>query len=223
MEMTPSLAFLLAVAGSPVVEERFEPGWAARWMERKLAPRATLYRAVEEPGGWILEGQSEKAASGLWNMLSFHATGSVELSWRWKVEGALTHHRQERKKEGDDFAARLFVVFEPALVDWKTRALCYVWAADEPPGSRFLSPRSKSVGTIVVESGNERARQWVQEKRDLLADYRDFFRSEPEMISALAIMVDTDDTLTRATAWFDDIKLDLGPAPSPNPGRRPKE
>ncbi|NIQ52182.1 MAG: DUF3047 domain-containing protein, partial [Gemmatimonadetes bacterium] len=33
---------------------------------------------------------------------------------------------------------------------------------------------------------------------------------EPDPVSAVALMVDTDDTGRRATAWFDDVVLEDG-------------
>jgi DUF3047 family protein len=185
----------------------FEAGWDHHWMERKLAPRPTRFTVVEDSGQRVLMAESDRSASGLWRMLMLHPRPGDTLSWRWRVKESLTSNRSERSRKGDDYAARVFVVFEPHFLSWKTRALCYVWASHEAPGSLYDSPHAKTVKTIVLQSGNAKAREWVREERDLVSDYRRAFGSEPALISAVALMVDTDDTGLKAQAWFDDLEL----------------
>ena len=62
--------------------------------------------------------------------------------------------------------------------------------------------------TIVLESGDERSGRWIREDRDFVRDFRHVFGRSPEMVTALALIVDTDDTGARATAWFDDLQVD---------------
>ncbi len=188
----------------------FEEGWSHHWMARKFTNKATRYKVVEEDSNLVLMALSKKSASGLWHMLDIHPGKIGKISWRWKVAKSLLKNTKENKKRGDDYAARLFVVFEPHFLNWKTRAICYVWAAHEPAGSIYKNPYAESVATIVVESGDERCGRWITEERDFIADYRKYFGEAPEMVSAVAIMIDTDNTGLNATAWFDDIILELG-------------
>jgi hypothetical protein len=58
---------------------------------------------------------------------------------------------------------------------------------------------------IAAESGSDRAGLWVYEHRDVRADYRWLFGEEPGRVDAVAIMTDTDNTGTNATAWYGDI------------------
>jgi hypothetical protein len=58
---------------------------------------------------------------------------------------------------------------------------------------------------IAVESGPARLNQWVSEKRDVHADYQRLFGEKPGRVDAVAIMTDTDNTRTKATAWYGDI------------------
>ncbi len=90
-----------------------------------------------------------------------------------------------------------------------------------PPTSRWgASTRTRisiRVATIVVESGSQLIGEWVAEERDLIADHWRVFGKPLEAVTALAIMVDTDDTGSKATAWFDDISLVLGESASTSP------
>jgi hypothetical protein len=86
-----------------------------------------------------------------------------------------------------------------------------VWAGNEPAGKTFKSPHVKSVCTIVLQTGNDKSMQWQTEERDFVGDYVRCFGRDPKKLSAVAIMSDTDDTRTQATAWFDDLKITANP------------
>ncbi len=200
----------------------FQEGWNMHWIERNLKQLPTQYRmdtnssekpapyrVVDDKKNLVLEMESKEGVIALWRMLNIHPVKFGKIKWQWKVDRSLTHNKKEKQKVGDDYAARLFIVFEPHLLSWKTRALCYVWAGKEPVGSAYKNPYSKSVGTIVVESGNIQAGEWVREERNFVKDYEKFFGEAPKMVSAIAIMVDTDNTQSEAIAWFDEIILEL--------------
>lgn len=188
----------------------FEEGWQKNWIERDFGGPTTLFEIEEEDTNKVLMAKSKIAASGLWRPVDVIPGRSANLTWRWKVKSALSGDNDERDKRGDDYAARVFVVFEPHMVNWKTRAICYVWAAKEPVESIYRNPYSSSVGMVVLQSGNDNRKDWMQESRDLVADYQQIFNEKPEFISGVAIMVDTDNTNQEALAWFDDIILEKG-------------
>ena len=60
---------------------------------------------------------------------------------------------------------------------------------------------------ISVESGPEKAGQWVMETRDVVADYKRCFGKKPPRVGAIAIMTDTDQTQSAATAWYGPIRI----------------
>jgi hypothetical protein len=190
----------------------FQKGWEKQWLERRFTTKPNHYEVVQEDTNSVLMVESDNSASGLWRMLDIHPGKSGKISWRWKVAESLSDKNSEKSKMFDDYAARVFVVFEPHFLSWKTRALCYVWAGKEPMDSIFRSPYAESVGMIVLQSGNKNKGKWMTEERDPVADYRKIFQEEPEMISAVAIMVDTDNTSQKAAAWFDDLALAVAPA-----------
>ena len=197
--------------------EDFQQGLTQHWVERRLAGASTRYEVVQEGRNAVLVGRSDRSASILWRDLDLVLADAATISWRWKVESVVSQNRREREKRGDDYAARLFVVFDPDEFGPSTEAICYVWAANEPVGAIYRNPYFDRVGTIVVESGSQRVGEWVAEERDLIADYWRVFGKPPEAVTAVAIMVDTDDTGSKATAWFDDISLVLGDSASTSP------
>lgn len=187
----------------------FEEDWLDQWMERRLNARRTRYEVVQEDGGTVLRARSERSASALLHELNIPLAEAGRISWRWKVTRAVPNNIRERTKAGDDYAARVFVIFGEDPLGPQTEAICYVWAANEPVGSVYENPYVPGVATVVVEAGNERAGEWLAEGRDFVEDFRKIFGREPKMVSAVAVMVDTDNTGTRTTAWFDGISLEL--------------
>ncbi|HET7547331.1 MAG TPA: DUF3047 domain-containing protein, partial [Usitatibacter sp.] len=78
-----------------------------------------------------------------------------------------------------------------------------------PPGTAAWSPYTDRVRIVVLESGAERAGQWTEERRDLIADYRAAFGATATLhdVSGVAVGNDTDQTASSATAWFGDMRI----------------
>jgi hypothetical protein len=177
------------------------------WREKRLARSPTRYILVEENGQDVLLALSWNSASAYWTPLEMELSGNTWLSWRWKVSRGLSGDADETNKAGDDYPARVLVAFDPNPFSKSTRALCYVWANDQPKGSVYENPYSGNVATIVVRSGDRGVGEWFAESRNVVADYRLAFGESPSKIYALAVMVDTDNTSSQATAWFADMAL----------------
>ncbi|MFQ5675951.1 MAG: DUF3047 domain-containing protein [bacterium] len=209
-------SFILALTSSLLSQETtmrllgdFEKSWEDSWIERKLAGPPARFEVVMEDSNSVLQVETNRSSSALWYPLSIKIGESAKISWRWKVDDALSKKTAEREKMGEDFAARVFVIFEPHLVNWRTRAICYVWSANQKIGTIYRSPYSSSVGIVVLESGNSNRGEWVSEERNFVKDYRKIFGKFPEIVTGAAIMVDTDNTNQKALTWFDDVELEV--------------
>ena len=100
--------------------------------------------------------------------------------------------------------------FDADFGDSDARALCYVWAEHLPTGSVFPSPYSNRVAMVVVAGTGARRDDWMSVERDFIRDYEAFFAEQPRVVMGVAILVDTDNTDSRATMFFDRIELDGG-------------
>src|SRR5260370_1458434 len=205
-----------AAESSHVFREDFRAAWEDRGKEKPIGRRRPRYEVVQENGRPVLRATSDKAAWALWHGLGVPTGATGRISWRWRVRASLSPNEHEREKRGDDYAARLFVVFDSDRFSSHTQRVCYGWAAHEVVGAVYQSPYASGVATIVVESGDQRANEWVAEERDFVADYRNAFGMTPKTITAVAIMADTDNTGVRATTWLDSIALVSNSLP---PGR----
>ena len=152
-----------------------------------------------------LKAHSVQGASGKIRKLSVDTRLYPRLTWSWKIEHTLKRE-DITAKSGDDFAARVYVIF-PRTLFWKTKAISYVWAARMPKGTSAASPYTDKSVIVAVESGDAKAGTWLMEERDIYEDYKRIFGEEPPLLGGVAIMTDTDDTKDEATAWYGDITL----------------
>jgi hypothetical protein len=175
-------------------------GW-----EIKSFKGSTDYSLVRDDGHTVVKAISRGTASGLFKKVELDPRSFRYLRWSWKVSGTVKNG-DETIKAGDDYAARVYVVF-PGRFFWQTRANNNNWANPQARGDAIPNAFTPHAMMLAVESGPERAGQWLTEERDILADYRRLFGDEPHGIGAIAIMTDTDNTGGEATAWYGDITL----------------
>ena len=198
-----------ALHAAPNLFDGFGSDWRSHWQEESFFTKPTRYEVTtDEAGRPVLHALSAAANAGLVRKIEVNAPAAAVLRWRWKVAAALAGNRAERTRGGDDYAARVFVVFETSVWPLRARAINYVWAANEPVGAFFASPYTRNVGMIVVRSGDSEAGVWREERCDVWADYKKFFGEVPTRISAVAVLVDTDNTGLVAEAWFADLSLE---------------
>jgi hypothetical protein len=198
---------VFAETSTKVLLGDFAPGWEKDWETKLLYKRGNQFHVVTEDGNKVLRVDSSQSASGIFREINQKPPVPGKIAWRWKVKSSLVSNTKERTKPGDDYAARVFLLFEPTVFRWRIPTVCYVWAGNEQVGSVFKSPYSNNVCMVVLQSGNQKAETWIQEERNYIEDYKQCFDRSPKELSAAAIMVDTDDTGAQATAWFDDLTL----------------
>jgi hypothetical protein len=177
---------------------------------------------------WVLRAESDAAASGLYHPLDLDPKVYRVLSWRWKVDHVLAKS-DPRRKEGDDYAARVYVAFryDPATASvWERSrfgayrlfygryppglALNYVWESRLPVGTVLANAYTARARMVVARSGAAEAGRWVTETRDVYEDFRRIVGGEPPRIVGIAVMTDTDDTRERAVAYYDALTIGPG-------------
>jgi Protein of unknown function (DUF3047) len=200
------LASLPAAHAGELRLGNFSAGNLSGWQDETFRGKAhTSYRLVVADGRTVIEAHSHNAASGLLKKIDLDPKTYPILSWSWKI-GHTLKREDVTKKTGDDFAARVYVVF-PSFFFWRTRAINYVWSANIPKNSAVPNSYTGNAIVLAVESGQENVGRWVNEKRNIYDDYKRVFGEEPPPIGAVAIMTDTDDTRDDVTGWYGDITI----------------
>jgi hypothetical protein len=177
-------------------------GWEPQTFRGKSESKYSLSKDGERI---VLRAYSRNSASGLIRKVKVIPEQYSVLRWSWKIDRPLKKEDGTRK-EGDDYAARVYVVF-PGTFFWRTRAIVYVWSDKLAEGTAIRNPYTSNAVIVAAEAGRENAGKWVHEERNYYEDYRRLFGEYPPKLGAVAVMTDTDDTSDEATAWYGDIIL----------------
>jgi hypothetical protein len=215
--VSPALA---AIALLPALAAQVQPAaaepavWAvsdfgaaglAGW-ERESFEGQTDYRVVEADGREVLRAQSRDAASGLVRRMSVDLAQTPLIRWSWRVEQPL-RDLAERTREGDDYAARIYLVQSGGALFWRTRAVNYVWSGSQPADASWPNAYTDRACMIAVRGSGDETGAWYHESRDVRADFRRCFGIEVGQIDAVALMTDTDNSGGEAVALYGEIRF----------------
>lgn len=173
------------------------------WQDKVFSGK-TDYRVVDTEAGLALQARSDAAASGLIREINVDLTKTPFLHWSWRINNTFKA-TNETTREGDDYPARLYVVISGGWQFWRTRALNYVWASQHTQYSHWPNAYTDHAIMLAVRSGDALTNQWVEEKRNVLDDIRQYLKMDARHIHAVAIMTDTDNTGRSATAYYGNI------------------
>jgi hypothetical protein len=135
------------------------------------------------------------------------------LSWGWKVSNVV-RSAIETKKDRFDAAARVMVIFgkkkgfklgrgeEPSGL-----RIEYIWATHLPRGHVFDHPGDKNCKVLVLESGEGKVGQWIDEVRNIHKDFKKVFNADPPGLLAIGIQTDTDHSNEMVTAYYAEPTL----------------
>ncbi len=182
---------------------------------------------VQTDVGRVLRIDSNASASALVHAVPAGLRSARTLRWRWRVDG-FPSPSAFGSKQADDFAARVYVIFDYPLAkvpfgdrlairlartihgDLPAAALVYVWHPSLAAGTLAPSPYTDRVRMIVGRRSDAVGR-WFDESRDLVADFRRAFGDEygagTAPVASIAVGADTDQSGGTLTSWFGDVAL----------------
>ena len=225
------LAGTLALAGcqhapaptsTSASSQRWTEGWAPFVLPGKTA---TAYSPGHVDGRWAIHAKSERSASMYRRSVRIEPGQLGNVTFSWKA-ASLLPDADVRESETGDAVVRVMLAFDgdPSRLSARTRmmfdlmqslsgepppfaTLMYVWDSQAEVGSVVLNKRSDRIRKIVLESGPTHLGQWRSYERDVRADYRRAFGEDPGALIGLAVMTDSDNTQSRAEAWYGEIRL----------------
>lgn len=173
--------------------------------ETKVFVGNTQYSIMRMGNENVLQASSQSSASGLVKKIKVDLTKYPFLNWCWRVDKPLPA-LDERKKTGDDYAARLYIVISGGWAFWQTKAINYVWSSQAKVGDSWPNAFAGDHAIMfALRSNTDKSGTWYIEKRNLRADLKQLLGQDYRSIDAVALMTDTDNTKGSAIAYYDDI------------------
>jgi hypothetical protein len=187
--------------------------------------RKTQFHPLAHEGRQALHAVSDGSASMMRRKLSVPASelGQLQFSWQTRM---LIDQADMAEREAEDAVVRVILSFEGDRSKFSARnqmlsdlshaltgedmpyaTLMYVWCNKRPAGSLITNPRTDRIRKLVVESGKGNLGKWLDYERDIRADFIKAFGEEPGALTGIAVMTDTDNTQSKAAAWYGPISL----------------
>ena len=195
--------------------------WRIIQLNKKIAP--TLYKIKRWDDVLAIEATANNSMALLARPVEVDLKLTPVLCWRWRVAAPLSAADMSTK-EGDDYAARVYVSFSlPASeLGFTTRmklklarsiygdavpdaAINYVWDNRYPVGTRKPNAYTDRTRMIVAETGTTNAGKWITARQDVEQDVIAEFATTQARLIQLSVAADTDNTHEKAHAGFADI------------------
>jgi Protein of unknown function (DUF3047) len=213
---------------APLVADGAEPPppWHVAGLPRQTKP-LTRFSVVDVDGQRALRVEADASYGNLVHAVK-GPTAGARLSWRWRVD-RLVSGADLRLKPGDDVSLKVCVAFDEPLqnVPFVERqvlriartqsseplpaaTVCYVWDTQLPPGTMLANPFTKRLRYVVLQSGTDGLRQWVEERRDVGTDFLKLFGAEVATVPPIigvAIGADADNTQSRSLGFVAELAL----------------
>jgi hypothetical protein len=199
-----------------------DPAWLHKTFPGK---EPTRFSYARNDGRDTIAVQADASASMLRQTVRIEPQDLGRVRFSWKVPG-LIEQADLALRDRDDAPVRVVLAFEGDRSKFSARdaalselaraltgeempyaTLMYVWCNHRQPGSVVRNPRTDRVRKLVVESGTRRLNEWLDYERDIRADYERVFGEKPGALVGIGIMTDSDNTRSRAQAWYGPVRV----------------
>jgi hypothetical protein len=192
-----------AQAGAEDEPDIFSKAVIPLWQERTFKGH-TDYTFIHEDDALVLKAHCSSTASAFYRWAEVDLTKTPILHWSWKVDN-IHAGLDDISKKGDDFAARVYVVYKGKM-PWSVNALNYVWANVKEVGSFWPNAFTKRAVMIAQKSGAPTKKDiWIDEFRDVRQDFKRYFDMDINRIDGVAVMTDCDNSGGEATSYYRNI------------------
>ena len=187
---------------APLGHHGIPPGWRA--YETPGGHPRYDFDVVEDGGRRALRMRSDSEHSTIAHELAVDLAATPMLTWSWKVV-SFPAGADLRERATSDATGHVFVIWPrfPEMV--RSRLIGYVWEPRAPADAVFASKKTGTVTYIVLRSGTAGVGGWVEERRDVAADYRRVYGGAAPNPPALALSIDTNDTRSKAESLVGPI------------------
>jgi len=190
--LTPSLKNKYIASSNSM----FPPKW--RYRSKKALK---TYGIVKENGNYYLKAKSIKAGAQILKKFKVDLNEYPILSWKWRVQKFPGEENNIDKRHQDDGAA-VYAVFSGFF---SRKYLKYTWSNHHSKDTQI--DYSGSLKIFVLRDSKDKGTEWIEEKRNIFADFKKVFGKNPPKMKAIAILTDSDQTESYAEADYDDFKM----------------
>lgn len=225
-----------AVAGNPwVTQSLANPdagtgisagAGAGSWTHYRLPGKKASHFSYElNAGRASMVAAADGSASMLRRVLRVEPAQLGQLQFSWKLPG-LIEDADLSVREFDDSALRVVLSFDGDRSRFSAKnaalsemaqlltgdelpyaTLMYVWCNACPPEAIIQNPRTDRIRKLPLESGPAKLNRWLEYNRDIRSDFEKAFGEAPGALTSVSIMTDTDNTKSRARAYYGPLKL----------------
>jgi hypothetical protein len=182
------------LADKPVASQ-IPPGW-----ELKVnvgTPDVTL---TGQGDAAAVHFRSTKSSFGLEKPINIDPAQLPYLSWHWMVT-QLPPRGDFRHTSTDDQAAQVMVAFDDRHI------ISYIWDSNAPQGvaeSASFIPLVH-IFDVVCRSGAAEANRWLDENRNIAADYQRLFGKPAPHVKGLRLQINSQHTGSVAESYFGQV------------------
>jgi hypothetical protein len=196
---TSPAAFVVFDAGKILADKPVTSQIPAGW-ELKVNAGQPDITFTGQGDAAALHFKSSKASFGLERAVNIDPAQLPYLTWHWMVT-QLPARGDFRHTSTDDQAAQVMVAFDDRHI------ISYIWDSTAPQGtveSASMIPLVH-IFDVVCRSGSTDENKWVDESRNIAADYQKIFGKQAPHIKGLRLQINSQHTGSVAESYFGQV------------------
>ena len=215
-----------AIAANPWALASCEAPGAGAWSTYRLPgkkPSEFNYQLLD--GRAAMAATANGSASMLRRVMRVEPAQLGKLNFSWKLPD-LIEYADLSDREFDDSPVRVVLAFEGDRSRFSAKnailselaqlltgdelpyaTLMYVWCNVCAPNEVIQNPRTDRIRKLPLESGPAKLNRWLDYERDIRQDFERAFGEAPGALTSVSIMTDTDNTKSRARAYYGALRF----------------
>lgn len=187
-----------------------EKGMPQGWTLEKTPGSQSVIAVEKEKDFNFLHLKSVNDNFGLKKEISFDIRKHPYISWQWRAT-EIPPQGDIRKRDTDDQAGQIYVVFPKFPATVNSRSVGYIWDSKAPVETSGTSTAYSKMRYVVLQSGSGKLNQWIAQSRNVYQDYKKLFNEEPPEVGAVLIYINTQHTHGKAAIDYADIQFSSTP------------
>ena len=186
-----------SASGQRTAASQIPPGWQVKVNTGQ--PEITAGNPGDEAA---LHFRSNRSSYALERAVDVDLAQLPYLSWHWKVT-QLPKGGDFRYSSTDDQAAQVMVAFADRHI------ITYIWDTSAPQGTMQSASSIPLVHifAVVCRSGAASLNSWLQESRNVAADYERAFGKPAPHVKGLRLQINSQHTGSSAESYFGEVEF----------------